>query len=452
MKQLIKKVTPGFIFPLYHKSMAILANLYYRRPSEELIVIGVTGTNGKSSTVNLIARILEEAGYKVGATATNLFKIADREWVNDKKMTMLGRFALQGLLRKMVKAGCAYAVIETSSQGVEQFRHLGIHYDACVFTNLTPEHIEAHGGFENYKKAKLKLFKHLEKLSNKSFRKKLIPKAIIVNGDDEHAKDFLDFRVDKKIAYSVTSYQLPVTSGLQKISAENIEYGVSGISFEVNDVKFNIHLFGQFNIYNALAAITTAISQGINLETCKTALEKVKGVPGRMEFIEEGSGDQAFTVVVDYGYEPEGLRQVFKTIKDHKLVLENGRIIHVFGSCGGGRDVSRRPIMGKLSAENADICIVANEDPYDDDPLEIIEQVAKGAEEAGKILNENLFKIMDRREAINFAISLAKPGDLVLLTGKGNEQVICVANDQKIKWDEREVAREELRKIKTLTR
>jgi UDP-N-acetylmuramoyl-L-alanyl-D-glutamate--2,6-diaminopimelate ligase len=412
--------------------LAVSANYYYGRPSEQLIVIGVTGTNGKTSTCSFIAQILEEAGFKVGLASTALFKVGDREWLNDKKMTMLGRFALQKLLRQMVGVGCKYAIIETSSQGVEQFRHLGIHYDVGVFTNLTPEHLEAHGGFENYKRAKLKFFKHLEKLPVKELGGRKIAKAIVVNSDDKYAAEFLDFQIGQKVTYSIdTDCQL---------KAEKLEFKNDGLGFEVGGADFDLKLFGKFNVYNCLAAIGVAQSQGIGIEVCQAGLEKIETMPGRMEFVATG---RDFKVLVDYAPEPESMRQLFATIKAHNLVA--GRIIHVFGSCGGGRDVARRPILGELSASNAAIQIITNEDPYDDDPQLIIDQVAEGAIRARKILNDNLFKIADRREAIKFALSLVSAGDLVLLTGKGCEQAICVAGGCKIPWDERRVVAEELK-------
>ncbi|MFA5124586.1 MAG: UDP-N-acetylmuramoyl-L-alanyl-D-glutamate--2,6-diaminopimelate ligase [Patescibacteria group bacterium] len=432
----IKKVIPVSWLNTYHKCLALLANIIYGRPSEKMIVIGVTGTNGKSSTVSLIAEILEGAGYKVGAASTTLFKIADKEKLNDKKMTMLGRLALQRLLSQMVSAGCQYAVIETSSQGIEQYRHLGIHYDVCVFTNLTPEHIEAHGGFENYKNAKLKLFQHLEDSPVKIIAGRKITKAIIANGDDGYAKEFLNFQVDKKTIFGLADSN--------QIKAENVSYQPNGVGFTVGDEKFDLKLFGRFNIYNSLAAIAVAQSQGVALAQCRGSLEQVAGVPGRMEFIAVG---QPFKVLVDYAPEPESMRQLFATVKDHQLVGTDNKIIHVFGSCGGGRDISRRPILGELSAKNSDVCVITNEDPYDDDPQMIIDQVAEGASKSGKLEGENLFRILDRREAIKFALDLAQAGDLVLLTGKGSEQAICVANGRKLKWDERGVVRELLKQL-----
>ena len=476
MKELIKKFIPPWLLAYYHKSLTVLANYYYGRPSEKMIVIGVTGTNGKSSTVFFIAKILEEAGFKVGAISTALVKIVDQEKLNDTKMTMFGRFVAQKLLRQMVEAGCQYAIVETSSQGIEQFRHLSIHYDVCVFTNLTPEHIEAHGGFENYKHAKLKLFKHLEVLPHKHLKNVIlngakrnegsqvlprdpspeftlnvaegaqndkVKKIIVANGDDKYAGEFLDFKVDERIAYSITNYELRITNEIQSLAADDIECLTDGLRFKVGNINFNLKLFGKFNIYNSLAAIAVAQSQGIDLAVCKRALEKVIVVPGRMEFI---ATNNDFKVLIDYAPEPESMRQLFETIKSHHIVLSDGRIIHVFGSCGGGRDASRRPILGELSAKNAAVQIITNEDPYNDDPEKIIEQVAKGALKAGKILGQNLFKILDRREAIKFALSKAKPGDLVLLTGKGCEQAICVAKGCKLPWDEREVVRELLKK------
>ncbi len=432
----LKKIIPISALNCYHKSLAVLANWYYGRPSEQMVIIGVTGTNGKTSTCDYIARILEAGGQKVGLASTAMFKIAEQEWLNDQKMTMLGRFALQKMLRRMVSAGCRYAVVETSSQGIEQFRHLGVHYDLVIFTNLTPEHIESHGGFENYKKAKLKLFKHLETSTPKKINGNVVKKTIVVNGDDQYAAEFLNFKVDRKIVFGLTEGEQEVLNQ-EYIGAEKIEYLPTGTEFYIGGIKFKTQLFGKFNVYNCLAAIAVAQSQGVDLEACSSALGAVRLVPGRMEFIES---DRDFKVLVDYAPEPESMRQLFETIQSHHLVT--GKIIHVFGSCGGGRDVARRPILGELSATNADVLVVTNEDPYDDDPQVIIDMVAEGAISKGKILNQNLFKIIDRREAIKFAFSQAQAGDLVLLTGKGCEQAICVANGRKLQWDEREVARQ----------
>ncbi len=451
MKSFIKKIVPKSFLSQYHRTLALLANYFYGKPSEKLIVIGVTGTNGKSTTAMMIGKILEEAGYKVGITSTAIFKIADKEWLNDKKMTMLGRFALQKMLRQMVKAGCSYAIIETSSEGIKQFRHIGIHYDICVFTNLAPEHIESHGSFENYKKAKLELFAKLETDTHKTLHNREIKKVIVVNTDDEHAKDFLNFKVDERMAYGLNENQL--LGDMPYLRGDNINYNHDRIEFTVQGNNFNLKLLGKFNIYNSLASMSVAMSQGVDIETCQKALEKVKSMPGRMEFVlppsssplVKGGENSDFKVLVDYAPEPDSMTKLFENLKSHSVVSAGSKIIHVLGSCGGGRDTSRRPFLGQISAKNADILVITNEDPYDDDPRLIIDQVASGALSSGKVLGENLFKIEDRREAIKFAFNLAKKGDLVLLTGKGCEQAICVANGKKIPWDEREVVRELLK-------
>lgn len=431
-KELIKRFIPGVLLRWYHKTLALAANVIYGFPSNKMVVIGVTGTNGKSTTVHLIANVFSSAGFKVGATSTVGFKIAGEECLNKKKMTMLGRFALQKMLRQMVRAGCKYAVIETSSQGVEQFRHLGVNYDVAVFTNLTPEHIEAHGGFENYKKAKGKFFAHLTAKPHKIIGGKEIPKVSVVNLDDEHAKYFSSFSADKKLGYGIKKQGA--------VSAGNVESGLVGSRFTVNGVTFEINLPGQFNIYNCLAAAAVGLSQGLDLSIISGALRKVEGVPGRMEFINEG---QNFKILVDYAPEPASMGKMYETVCGSGFVAGDGKIIHVLGSAGGGRDKSRRPVLGKIAAGNADIIIVTNEDPYDEDPQEIINQVAAGAEI--KKEGVDLFKILDRGEAIKKALSLAGEGDLVIITGKGSEQAICVADDKKIPWDDRKKVREILR-------
>ena len=434
MKTFLKKFTPAPVLSLYHKTLAILANLIYGRPSEQMIVIGVTGTNGKSTTVNLIAAILEEAGHKVGLTSTVNFKINKKEWLNDKKMTMLGRFALQKLLKQMVQAGCQYAVIETSSEGIKQCRHWGIDYDIAVFTNLTPEHLESHGGFANYQSAKGELFKKLKQ------NKKKNQTVSVVNLDDDFAGYFLQFSADRKYGYGI-NFKSDI-HGVEEVRAENIKMSGEGGDFSIKYQVLSIKLLGKFNVYNALAAACVGLSQGIGLETIAQGLAKVKVMPGRMEFINEG---QDFNVLIDYAPEPESMKQLYQNIYDLKLT--SGKIIHVLGSAGGGRDKSRRPVLGQLAGDHADYVIVTNEDPYDEDPQNIIDQVAEGATRAGKSLNQELFKILDRHQAIKKALSLAKAGDLVLITGKGCEQAICVAGGKKVKWDDREVVREELKLI-----
>ncbi|MDF1496537.1 MAG: UDP-N-acetylmuramoyl-L-alanyl-D-glutamate--2,6-diaminopimelate ligase [Patescibacteria group bacterium] len=426
----LKNLVPQGLKDTYHLILSYIAAILYSHPSRRLIVIGVTGTNGKTSTAYMIAKALEAGGAKTGCTTTAIFKVAEKEWLNNTKMTMLGRFQLQKLLREMVDSGCTYAVIETSSQGITQHRHKNIAYDIGVFTNLTPEHIEAHGGFENYKQAKIQLFRHIASLPPKMLGDKLVPRASVINFDDEHSVDFKVAGLENVITYGEGEGA--------EVHATNITETTGGASFDVDNHQIKLNLLGRVNVSNALASLAVAKACGMDLDSAVKKLETIKNLPGRFELINEG---QPYTVIVDYAPEPASLSKIYETIN----ALNPNRLIHVLGSCGGGRDVARRPILGKMAGETADIVIVTNEDPYDDDPMQIINDVAEGAKEQGKIEGQNLFLIEDRKEAIDKAIGIAEPGDIVLLTGKGSEQAICIAGGKKIPWDEREVAREAIK-------
>jgi len=411
MKDLIKKFIPSFLLSWYHFGLAFLGAVLYGFPARKLKVIGVTGTNGKTTVVEFITKIFEEAGLKVASQSSVRFKIKDKEWPNTFKMTMPGRFFIQKFLRQAVKANCQYAIVEVTSEGIKQHRHRFIDFEAAVFTNLAPEHIEAHGGFENYKKAKGKLFQTTKNIH-------------IINIDDKNADYFLQFKARKKYTY-----------GLEKgdINAQN--------------TQFKLQLIGDFNVYNALAAISVGISQGISLEICERAVGMVKGVPGRMELVVQ----EPFKVFVDYAFTPNALEKVYQTLKpenkrrrDKSLLypsLRLGRMICVLGACGGGRDKWKRKVLGQIAAKYCDEVIVTNEDPYDENPMEIIDQVANGAGPKAK-------KILDRREAINKSLKSAQESDVVIITGKGCEPWIVEARGKKIPWDDRQIVREEYEKIR----
>jgi len=429
IKEIIKKFIPAFLLNFYHFSLAGFGAFLYRFPSRKIKVIGVTGTNGKSTVVSLATKILEEAlqqvqgkPAKVASISSIKFKLGEKEWKNDLKMTMPGRLKLQKFLRQAVDTGCRYVVLEVTSEGIKQYRHCFIDFDTAVFTNLTPEHIESHGSFEKYKEAKGKLFQTTKNIH-------------IVNIDDKNAEYFLKFPARKKYTY-----------GLEKgdINTKN--------------TQFKLSLFGEFNIYNSLAAICIGLSQGIDLETCQNALEKIKGIPGRMEVVI----NKPFTVIVDYAHTPDALMKVYETIQETRNKRQETRIICVLGAAGGGRDKWKRPEMGKIAGKCCDEIILTNEDPYDENPVQILEEIENGIRANSRLDSRNpphqyigvggkfasIYKILDRREAIKKALTLAKSGDIVIITGKGCEPWMCVADNRKIPWDDREVVREEFKKLK----
>lgn len=475
MKELIKKFIPNFLISWYHLKLAFWGAVFYGFPSRKLKVIGVTGTSGKSTVVDFITKILKEAGFKTASISSVRFQIGEKKWPNDLKMTMPGRFKIQKFLRQAVKVGCQYAILEVTSEGIQQHRHRFIDFDVAVFTNLTPEHIERHGSFEKYRKAKGKLFQRTKKIH-------------IVNLDDENADYFWQFPAEEKWGYGISSKFKAQSSKLQLksqnlINAQNCQPTVQGIKFSVNNIEFNLKLLGEFNIFNVLAAISIGLSQGINLETCQRAMGKVAGIPGRMEIIIR----EPFTVVVDYAHTPDSLRKVYETVKNLKSPgwreapdspegcisnlksatqnspqqssLRSGatgqaKLICVLGACGGGRDKWKRPILGKLASEYCQEVIVTNEDPYDENPGQIIEEIYKGAVEEIRVnprsyphKSASIQKILNRRQAIKKALILAKLGDTIIITGKGCEPWMCIEKGKKIPWDDRGIIREEFKKI-----
>ncbi len=434
----LKKLIPQSWLSGYHFAMANIAAFLNRYPANKLHVIGVTGTNGKSSTVQLIGQLLMELGETVGWTTTASFRVADREIVNDKKMTMLGRTQTHKMLREMVQRKCKYAIVETSSQGILQFRHIGINYDTVVFTNLTPEHIEAHGGFDNYKNTKLKLFKNMATLPKKRLDGERVPKTIIVNLNDQHAEEFAHVAVDRVIGFGHDDRKLEDVHVGKSYIATNVNMSLAGTAAELEGSHLKTPLAGPFYLENVLAAVTTVASLGYKLDDILKATMKLEEVPGRLEtFKHKGA-----TIIVDYAYEPYALEALYKTVK----LFSPKRIIHITGSAGGGRDVARRSVIGQMAAEHDDVVIVTNEDPYDEDPMMIIDDVANSAKENGKVDGKDLFRVLDRKEAIELAIKMAGDGDVVLVTGKGSEPVMAVANGRKVPSDDREFVKEIIKK------
>ena len=441
----VKRFIPSFIFdffqPGYHRILSLLSAFVYGHPSRDMIVVGVTGTNGKSTVVELVSRILEEKGWKVASASSIRFKVGAREWPNERKMTVPGRFFLQKFLYEAKKEGATHAVLEATSEGIKQFRHKGIDWDILVLTNVAPEHIEAHGSFEAYKKIKEKLFEGLALTG----RKKNQPKIIIANGDDASREDFLKYEADQKWVFSKVSNAGFRVRHIRVLNPKSFSLGPRGIEIDIDSELISSPLLGEFNFYNILAAVAVARALNLTWEEIKKGVLKVNLIPGRMEFVQK----EPFSVVVDYAHTPDALLQVYKTLISYKLTADSYKLICVLGSAGGGRDKWKRREMGRIAAEHCSRIIVTNEDPYDEDPVGIINEVAAGAEEKLRELGvkparEKILKIIDRKEAINSAVKSARPGDVVIITGKGCEPFIMGPGGQKIPWDDRRAAREAL--------
>lgn len=413
---IIKKIIPKKVFkffqPAYHYGLALVGAIVYRFPARKMYVIGITGTKGKSTTTEILNSILEANGYKTALSNTIRFKVGDKSKPNKFKMSMPGRFFMQKFLYDAVKEGCTHAVVEMTSEGSKQFRHKFIYLDAFVFTNLSPEHIESHGSYENYKRAKLNLADNLKYSSKKNT-------ILVVNKDDPESESFMIKKADKKIKFSL-------------FDAKPFELK-DGIKMTYKKTTIYSPLKGEFNIYNILAAATLADEIGVPQEVIKTGIERLSEIKGRVQMVDIG---QNFEVVVDYAHTPDSLEKLYKAFENKKKVC-------VLGNTGGGRDTWKRPVMAKIAENYCDEIILTNEDPYDEDPQKIIDDMKK-------VLKKPYKEIINRREAIKYAIEKAKKlGDksVVLISGKGTDPYIMVADGEKIPWSDYEVAKEELEKV-----
>ena len=433
-KSTIKKLLGGKVISFYHYFSAQIAAFYFGFPSKNLATIGIVGTKGKTSTANLIWSCLNSAGFKTGMLSTANIRLDQQDFLNKYHMTMPRPLTIQGYLKKMLKKGCSFAIIETTSEGIKQFRHKGIDYDFLVFTNLSPEHLPSHSNsFEKYKETKGKVFSGLMDYPDKHLSGIDIKKTIIANTDDENSGYFLNFQAEQKFTFGIKN-----TADYQAI---NLQSNGRGTTFSVRDKTYRLNLIGDFNVYNALPAIVICDLLGISYEQTRDGLASLKILPGRMENINQG---QNFSVLVDYAHEPKSMELALKASRN--LVKMGGKLIVLLGAEGGGRDKTKRPIMGELAGKLADVVVVSNVDPYDDDPKEIIKDIAVASIRAGKIINQNIFVIEDRRDGIKKCLQLAQQGDVVLITGKGAEQSMIIKGN-KIPWDDREVVREELKNI-----
>src|SRR5437667_5858647 len=410
-------------------ALANLACAFYEYPAQRLCTIGVTGTSGKTTTSNLISSLLEAAGLRTGLMTTANFKIGGQEWANTTRQTTLEALEVQQLLRRTLDAGATHAVIESTSHGLELHRVSGCNFDIGVMTNFTHEHHDFHKTMEAYLRAKARLFESLDPLRDKGLA---VHPTAILNRDDvsyEQLKPYcrvpiLDYSIDKPAAVQAVDVQLEAHCTRFRLILPAAEMMVE------------TQLVGRFNVSNCLAAIATAYSLGVTPLEIAQGLAGVTGVTGRMESISEG---QPYSVIVDFAHTPDSLEKVLATLRP----LTTGRLMAVFGS-PGGRDAQKRPIMGRIAAQMTDFFIITNDDPREEDPETILQDIAHGAEAFGKRQGQDFLCILDRTRAIATAFAHARPGDTVLLAGKGHEECIIVGRE-KVPWDDRQVAREQIR-------
>ena len=413
IKTLIEKIPfyNGLVLP-YHWLKALVAAMRYKFPGKKLHVIGVTGTNGKTTTCFMIWKMLNDAGYKAGLMTT----VA---WGTDKlepelnHMTTVDPMTLNKRISKIVQSGAEYLVLEVTSHAMAQHRTLGVPFEVAVFTNLTHEHLDYHKTMRRYAAAKAKLFKKA--------------KFGIINADDEYAETFKKASL-KYITYGIKNGEM---------RAENLKMGVSGVKYSCGDIKVETKIPGEFNVYNSLAAVAVGKRLGLSNEQIERGVEDLEAVEGRMNVVDEG---QDFTVIVDYAHAPDALIKVFDSINGFK-----GRIISVHGGAGR-RDPSTRPIRGGILGKCSDIVIITEDDSRDEDPEKIAAAFVEGAQKAGKVLDKDLFVELDRAKAIEMALKMAKKGDLVLLLGKGHEKTILRA-DGPHDFEDVKVARKILKKL-----
>ena len=399
IKKIIRGVAKAFgVLRIYHFFLAWGTSAIYGHPSRKIKVVGVTGTKGKSTVVELLNSILTSAGEMVVLSSSNRFQVGEKSWDNNTGNTMPGRGKIQKLLRDGVKAGCSYGIVEVVSEGIVQHRNKFIDFDIAVFIGLHPEHIESHGSLEKYREAKLSFFRDVKKHSKKKNKK------FVLNKNNEHGKYFAEIAGDDAVFYG--TYGGPLT------------------------------IAGDFNRENAAAAVEVARIFGISEDVIEKALQKFPGVPGRMEFIQE----EPFRVVVDYAHTPDSLEIVYRNLKSG-----GGGLICVLGSAGGGRDKWKRPKLGKIASENCREIILTDEDPFDEDPVQILKEIKSGISNS-KIQTSNVYEILDRKEAIRKAVELARDGDTVIVTGKGSEKYIRVRNGKRIPWSDRNAVLETLDK------
>lgn len=428
-RNIVKKIIPrslfSFIEPYGHWAEAIIWNIVYGFPGRNLKVIGVTGTNGKTTTSYLIHNMLSEAGLKSGLMSTVGYGVGKDIKPQIQHMTTVSVPLLMKRMRYMESQGVEWLVLETTSHALAQHRVWRVPFSVAVFTNLTHEHLDYHRTFKRYRDAKRRLFKQTNK-NHKGFR------VGIINADDPNAK------------YFAKDIKTPIMYGIKKgdIQAKNIKLSDNGLSYQAvcSDEIYNINcqIPGSFNVENSLAVVCVGRVLKLTKNQIETGIASLSGVEGRMTTVNEG---QDFVVIVDFAHTPDSFEKLFKDIKP----VVKGRLIVMFGSAGR-RDIAKRAVQGKLAGKYADIVVITEEDDRDVDGLKIMDQIASGAESEGKIRDKDLFLVHDRTEAIEFSLKKARTNDTILLLGKGHEKTIERA-DGEHEWHEIQTTKDILKKL-----
>ncbi|WP_446899316.1 UDP-N-acetylmuramoyl-L-alanyl-D-glutamate--2,6-diaminopimelate ligase [Clostridium sp. LBM24168] len=391
------------------KTMAAAASNYYGNPAGKMKIIGVTGTNGKTTSTFMIKSILEEAGYKVGLIGTIANYIGNKKLHSDR--TTPESLELQKLFRDMVDLEVDYCVMETSSHSLYLNRVYGVKFSQAIFTNLTQDHLDFHKTFENYYEAKLILFRNTWNS--------------IINIDDKYGKRVYEDVSGNKLTYGVDN--------CADIRARSLDIHSRGAGFDVTykgeKKHINLNIPGKYNVMNALGSIGACVSEGIDMDTVKSGLEKMLSVPGRCEIVTHGY-NLGYEVIVDYAHTPDGLENILRTARE----FTRGRLIAVYG-CGGDRDNTKRPIMGEIGTRLSDFSIITSDNPRTEDPMHIINEIVDG------IKKDNYVVIENRKEAIKEAINMAEKDDVIVIAGKGHEDY-QILKDRTIHFDEREIVKE----------
>ena len=410
-------------------AMSVLGSHYYGYPSEQMRMIGITGTNGKTTTTYLIERLLEDAGHLAGVIGTIEMRYGGRSL--PMSGTTPESLDLQQSLADMTAAGMGYCVMEVSSHALEQGRVKGCRYRSAIFTNLTQDHLDYHETMDNYAAAKSLLF---SRLGNSYAVEEAQRSYSIINIDDPYGATLARSTATEVITYGIES---PAD-----VRASDIEISAKGTSFQLTTFRgtcqVQMRLVGKFNVYNALAAVAAGLVEGLELSGIQESLEQISGVPGRVEAVDAG---QAYAVIVDYAHTPDGLDNVLKAVKE----ITKGRVICVFG-CGGDRDRTKRPIMGRIAATHADYVVITSDNPRSEDPQAILEDIEAGLAEAG--VSKSRYELeVDRREAIKIAVDKASSDDVVLIAGKGHETYQIIGAETSV-FDDREIAEQLIRSQK----